>query len=116
MPMKVDFPALKPADLEILLALSARDRHGYGLMKEVERQSDGQVVLELGSLYRLIARLERDGMIQSLDDRPTEPERRKYYRLTDFGRRALKAEARRLSRLVEVLRARKLAEGPEGLR
>ena len=72
--MEVDFPALKPADLEILLALSERDRHGYGLMKEVERQSDGRVVLELGSLYRLISRLERDGMIQSLDNGPTEPD------------------------------------------
>ena len=114
--MDVDFPALKPADLEILLALSERDRHGYGLMKEVERQSDGSVILELGSLYRLIARLEREGMIQPLDSEPTGPERRKYYRLTNFGRRALKAEARRLSRLVEVLRFRKLAEEPEGLR
>lgn len=109
----IDFPALKPADLEILLALSQQDLHGYGLMKQVEAQSQGRVVLELGSLYRLIGRLEREGLIRSLEDE-ADATRRKYYRLTELGHRALKAEARRLQKVVEVLHTRHLLEGSEG--
>ena len=55
--------ALKPADLHILLALSKSPRHGYGLMQDVETESSGEVRLELGSLYRLLARLLDEGLI-----------------------------------------------------
>ena len=96
---------LKPADFHILLALSAERRHGYGIMKEVERESEGKVRLEIGSLYRLLGRLLDDGLIEMEE---TEG-RRRYYSLTRFGRSVLKAEAQRLAGLVDLLRSRKLA-------
>ncbi len=100
--------ALKPADFHILLALTQGPRHGYGLMKEVERESRGGVRLEIGSLYRLLARLLDSGLIEEAD----EDERRRFYRLSRQGRRVLQAEAKRLAGLVELSRARKLL--PEG--
>jgi DNA-binding PadR family transcriptional regulator len=100
--------ALKPADLHILLALAQGPRHGYGLMKEVEQDSNGGVRLEIGSLYRLLARLLENGLIEEAD----EDERRRYYRISRQGLRVLKAEAARLKALVELSRARKLL--PEG--
>ena len=100
--------ALKPADFHILMALSQGPRHGYALMKEVERESQGGVRLEIGSLYRLLARLLDGGLIEEAD----EDERRRYYRLSRLGLRVLKAEAARLAGLVELSRARKLL--PEG--
>ncbi len=100
--------ALKPADFHILMALSQGPRHGYGLMKEVERDSNGGVRLEIGSLYRLLARLLDSGLIEEVE----EDERRRYYRISRPGRRLLKAEAERLASLVELSRERKLL--PEG--
>jgi DNA-binding PadR family transcriptional regulator len=100
--------ALKPADFHILLALVQGPRHGYGLMKEVERESQGGVRLEIGSLYRLLARLLDSGLIEE----GLEIERRRYYRISRMGRRVLKAEAARLAGLVELTRSRKLL--PEG--
>jgi DNA-binding PadR family transcriptional regulator len=96
--------ALKPADLHILLALSKSPRHGYGLMKDVETESAGEVRLELGSLYRLLARLTDEGLIQSMDG----DERRRLYSLTPIGRRALQSEAQRLADLMKLMRSRKL--------
>jgi DNA-binding PadR family transcriptional regulator len=99
---------LKPADLHILLALSDGPLHGYGIMKEVERESRGDVRLEIGSLYRLLARLVHDGLLEDAEG----DERRRFYRLSRVGRRVLKAEAARLAGLVELVRMRKLL--PEG--
>jgi DNA-binding PadR family transcriptional regulator len=95
---------LKPADLYILLALAQSPLHGYGIMKQVERESSGGVRLELGSLYRLLARLLEAGLIEETDG----DDRRRYYRISRLGRRALKSEAERMAGLVEVLRSRKL--------
>jgi DNA-binding PadR family transcriptional regulator len=100
--------ALKPADFHVLLALSQGPRHGYGLMKEVEQHSNGSVRLEIGSLYRLLARLLDNDLIEEA----AEDERRRYYRISRTGWRVLKAEAERLAGLVELSRARKLL--PEG--
>jgi len=100
--------ALKPADLHILLALAQGPRHGYGLMKEVEQDSNGGMRLEIGSLYRLLARMLDDGLIEEAE----EDERRRYYRLSRRGLRVLKAEMARLTALVELTRTRKLL--PEG--
>jgi DNA-binding PadR family transcriptional regulator len=99
---------LKPADFHILLALAEGPCHGYGIMKEVERESNGDVRLEIGSLYRLLARMLDSGLLEEVDG----DERRRYYRLSRLGRRVLKAEAERLAGLVELFRARKLL--PEG--
>lgn len=96
---------LKPADFHILLALAAGPLHGYGIMKHVERDTGGEVTLEIGSLYRLLARLVNEGLI---DDIESADERRRYYRITAAGRKALKSEAARLANVVTLVRARKL--------
>ena len=95
---------LKPADFHILLALAAGPRHGYEIMKEVDRESGGTVRLEVGTLYRILARLLDDGLLEEADG----DGRRRNYCLTRLGRRALKQEAERLAGVVERLRARKL--------
>jgi len=95
---------LKPADFHILLALLERERHGYEIMKEVERESRNTVRLEVGTLYRILARLLDDGLLQEAGD----DGRRRKYRLTPMGRRVVKAEAERLAGVVDRLRARKL--------
>ena len=99
---------LKPADFHILLALAEGPCHGYGIMKEVERESGGDVRLEIGSLYRLLARMLENGLIEEAEG----DGRRRFYRISRQGRRALKMEAERLAGLVELFRARKLL--PEG--
>jgi DNA-binding PadR family transcriptional regulator len=104
MPDPHELLPLKPADIYILLTLSEGPRHGYGIMKEVERESAGEVRLEIGSLYRLLARLLADGLL-AMDDAEG---RRRNYKLTPFGRRVLKAEAQRLAGLVDLIRGRKL--------
>jgi DNA-binding PadR family transcriptional regulator len=95
---------LKPADFHILLALAGGPRHGYGIMKEVERESGGGVRLEIGSLYRLLGRLLDAGLIEDAES----DDRRRYYRINRSGRRALKSEAERLAGLVDLVRARRL--------
>ena len=95
---------LKPADFYILLVLAEGPRHGYGIMKEVERESNQQVRLELGSLYRLLGRLIAEKLIEDAQG----DQRRRYYRLSRLGRRVLKSEAARLAGLVDLVRARKL--------
>ena len=98
-------PVLKPADFHILLALAGGPLHGYGIMKGVERDTAGEVTLEIGSLYRLLARLVTEGLIDPMDG---SDERRRYYRITAAGRKALKSEAARLATVVTLVRARKL--------
>jgi len=102
--------ALKPADLHILLALSKSPRHGYGLMQDVETESSGEVRLELGSLYRLLARLLDEGLIQSAGG----DERRRIYSLTPLGRKELQNEARRLAGLMKLMRTRKVLKEAQG--
>ena len=99
---------MKPADFHILLALLEKPRHGYEIMKEVERESGGAVRLEVGTLYRLLARLLEAGWIEEAG----EDDRRRNYRLTRLGRRTLHEEAERLAHVVDRLRVRKLL--PQG--
>ena len=100
--------ALKPTEFHILLALADGSRHGYGIMKDVEQESGGDVRLEIGSLYRILGRLVDGGLIEEADS----DERRKFYRITRLGKLVLRAEAKRMVGLVETFRARKLL--PEG--
>jgi len=95
---------LKPADFHILLVLAAGPRHGYGIMKEVDRESRGEVRLEIGSLYRLLGRL----LDQELLEEAEGDERRRYYRISRLGRRVLRAEAERLAGLMDLVRTRNL--------
>ena len=101
----LDMPVLKPADFHILLALAGGPLHGYRIMKHVERDTGGEVTLEIGSLYRLLARLVAEGLIDHIN---SADERRRYYRITAAGRKALKSEAARLASVVTLVRARKL--------
>jgi DNA-binding PadR family transcriptional regulator len=101
---KHDHLPLKPADFHILLTLLDGPRHGYGIMKEVELESSGEVRLEIGSLYRLLGRLLSDGLLEMGEG----DGRRQYYSLSRLGRKVLKADAQRLADLVDFVRSRKL--------
>ncbi len=105
---------LTPAVFHILLALAGGERHGYGIMQEVVASTRGQMRIGAGTLYRSIKQLIASRMIEESDERPDpalDDERRRYYRLTDFGRRVAQAEAERLERLVSEARARRRLEG-----
>jgi DNA-binding PadR family transcriptional regulator len=100
---------LTPAVFHILLALADRERHGYGIMLEVERNTGGELKMGPGTLYGTVKRLLAAALIEESDTRPDpelDDERRRYYRLTDRGRQVLGAETVRLERLVQVARAR----------
>jgi DNA-binding PadR family transcriptional regulator len=101
------FLPLSPANLYILLSLAEEDRHGYGIMQEVTRQSSGQYKLGPGTLYDNLQKLMNQGIIEdaprhSVDDDP----RRRYYRLTSFGREVLAADVERLEELIHAAKAR----------
>ena len=103
---------LKPDLFQILLALEDGERHGYGLIKEVERSTDGQIRLEPSPLYRRLKRLLDSGIVEEADKRPVpelDDERRRYYRLTDRGRALLAAEAQRMVALAGSERVKNLA-------
>ena len=102
---------LTPASFHILLALAGGERHGYGIMQEVEALTQGQMRLGPGTLYRSIKQLLAADMIEESDERPDpalDDERRHYYRLTSFGQRVACAEAERLARLVALAHQRHL--------
>ncbi|HRW04958.1 MAG TPA: helix-turn-helix transcriptional regulator [Caldilineaceae bacterium] len=106
---------LSPAVFHILLALADEERHGYGIMQEVERRTDGTVQLGPGTLYGAIKRLLTNGLIAEVDERPDpelNDERRRYYRLTEFGVGVLSAEAARLDEMVRQARAKQLLPRP----
>jgi DNA-binding PadR family transcriptional regulator len=103
---------LPPATLHILLALAASDRHGYGIIQDVEERTDGEVRLSAGTLYRTIQRLLDQGLIVESRRRPAASEddpRRRYYRITAYGEMVARAEVTRLARLVKLARASGLA-------
>ena len=105
---------LSPAIFHILLALADEDRHGYGIMQEVKSRTDGRVKLGPGTLYGAIKRLLEQGVLAEQNERPDpalNDERRRYYRLTDFGQKVLRAEAERLARLVKQAQAKQLLPG-----
>ena len=105
---------LSPAIFHILLALADDDRHGYGIMQEVKIRTEGRVKLGPGTLYGAIKRLLEKGVIEETEER-TDPElndeRRRYYRLTDFGQRVLQAEVERMGRLVKQAQAKQVLPG-----
>ena len=102
---------LPPATFHILLALADEDRHGYAIIQDVEARTGGELTLSAGTLYRSIQRMLEQGLIVEPRERPApalDDERRRYYRITPFGAVA-RAEARRLSQLLKMARARGLA-------
>ena len=107
---------LTPPVFHILLSLVDGERHGYGIMQEVETRTEGQVRLGPGTLYGAFKRLLANGLIEEADER-RDPElgneRRRYYRLTGFGLRVARAEAQRLAELVRLARTKPALLGPE---
>ena len=95
------FLPLSPAALHILLALAGEDRHGYGIMREVARQSDNRYKLGPGTLYDNLQKLLDEGIVEQSSPRSSADDpRRRYYRLSRFGRRLLATEITRLQGLV----------------
>jgi DNA-binding PadR family transcriptional regulator len=107
---------LTPTVFHILLALADQERHGYGIMQEVMMMTQNRVRMGPGTLYGSIKRMLKANLIEESDERPDpalDDERRRYYRLTDFGRQVLAAEARRLSTLIDVAQTKHVLDGAE---
>jgi len=111
-----DQSPLTPALFHVLLALADGEKHGYAILKEVARRTDGKVKLSASTLYGIIKRLNSEGWIVESDDRPVaslDDERRRYYRLTEQGRRVAVAEAHRLEELLAMARSKDLIRKPK---
>lgn len=105
------FLPLTTVAFEVLLALADGEQHGYRIMQDVNARAVGAVRLHAGTLYRALARLVEQALIEELEARPTghDDERRRYYRLTTRGRAVAEAEAGRLAAQLATARARRLA-------
>jgi len=102
---------LTPAVFHILLALSSGERHGYGIMKQVEADSQGKVTMGPGTLYGSLKRMLDAGLVRESDKRvdpEMDDERRIYYQITGIGAEALSAELERYKRIVTIAQQRKL--------
>lgn len=98
---------LTPLSFQILVAVADAPRHGYGIIKEIEKATGEPLKSSTGTLYLAIERLEKEGLIQ---EEPSRDSRRRYYRLTDVGREVAIAETRRLATLLGVAGEKKLVE------
>lgn len=108
------FLPLPAATFHILMAVADDDRHGYGIIQDVAVSTDGELKLSAGTLYRSIQRMLEQGLLIETTDRPApedDDERRRYYRITPFGRTVAKAEANRLTQLVRLARKSGFATG-----
>jgi DNA-binding PadR family transcriptional regulator len=106
---------LTPAVFHIMLALADGERHGYSILREVERYTEGRLKLGPTTLYRSIRQMLAAGYIAEAEARPDpelDDERRRYYRLTETGRRLALAETARLARLVSLAQSTSLGRAP----
>jgi DNA-binding PadR family transcriptional regulator len=106
-------PELTPIGFEVLLTLAEGPQHGYGIKLDVERRTGGDVSLGSGTLYQAVQRLEREGLIAGARGPRADARRGRTYRLLPAGRVALDAHLRRLSRVVDYARARRLLPNPK---
>jgi DNA-binding PadR family transcriptional regulator len=105
---------LPPATFHILVALADEERHGYAIMQEVAARTGGDVCLTAATLYRSIQRMLDQRLIVEVKERPApelDDERRRYYRITPFGKAVARAEARRMTQMLTIARAKGLAPG-----
>lgn len=105
---------LPSATFHILLALADCDRHGYAIIQDVAARTNGELKLSAATLYRSVQRMLEQGLILETRDRPDpeqDDERRRYYRITDYGIKVARAEAKRLMQLVKFARASGFAGG-----
>lgn len=104
---------LPPSTLDILLALLDGPAHGFGIKKSIEQRTDGQVRMRAATLYEALHRLDRDALIEELDEPPengeTATSRWRFYRLTDTGAESLRRELARLESIVRHARGRGVA-------
>jgi DNA-binding PadR family transcriptional regulator len=110
---------LSPPEFQIVLALADGEKHGYAIMQEVQTRSGGRTRLGPGTLYGALKRMLGGGLVEETEERPDpvlDDQRRRYYRLTDAGRRLAIAEAERLAELVRTARDKQLLEGSIRLR
>ena len=102
---------------QILLSLADRDLHGYAIIRDIRERTGDEVRLTASTLYAAIKRLLAGGLVEELDERP-DPElddaRRRYYRITGFGREVARLEAARLERLTVMAREKRLLPGLAG--
>jgi DNA-binding PadR family transcriptional regulator len=99
---------LSPAVFHILLSLGEGERHGYALKREIAHRTDGKLKLGPGMLYGSINKMLALGLIEESDDRPDahlDDERRRYYRITSYGRKVAQAEAARMRELAQLATA-----------
>jgi DNA-binding PadR family transcriptional regulator len=111
MTSQTSLPPLTPAVFHILLALSTGERHGYGIMKQVEADSQGNVSMGAGTLYGSLKRMLDAGLVKESDKRvdpEMDDERRIYYQITGVGAKALAAELDRYKRIVTLAQEKKL--------
>ncbi len=105
---------LPSATFHILMAVADADRHGYAIIQDVAARTGGDLKLSAGTLYRSIQRMLEQGLLEETRERPEpafDDERRRYYRITPFGREVAKAEGRRLTQLVRLARESGFAPG-----
>ena len=98
---------LQPTTFHILLSLTDEERHGYAIILEVARRTQGELKLSAGTLYRSIQRMLESGLIIETRNRPApemDDERRRYYRITPLGKAVAEAEAGRLRDLLKMAR------------
>jgi DNA-binding PadR family transcriptional regulator len=103
-----DFLPLPRDTYDVLVSLADRDRHGYAILQDIADRTDGRIRLSPSTLYAVIRRLLESELIEELTERPDpahDDERRRYYRLTQLGRRVAESEAARLTRLLKDARA-----------
>jgi DNA-binding PadR family transcriptional regulator len=115
-PNPEDLLPLTPPVFHILVSLSDEERHGYGIMQDVARQTGDALQLGPGTLYGCLKRMLAAGMVEESDARPDpalDDERRRYYRMTPLGRRVVRAEAQRLADAVTAAKARRLFDRPK---
>jgi DNA-binding PadR family transcriptional regulator len=108
-PIPESYLPLTPAVLDIMVALGDEELHGYAIMQEVRRRTAGKRRLVPGTLYCSLKQMEERGWVVEAEERPDpdlDDERRRYYRLTEFGRRVAMAEVERLEGLVDAARSK----------
>jgi DNA-binding PadR family transcriptional regulator len=99
---------LTPLSLGVLLALAEGPCHGYALLSELERQSNGRLKPGTGTLYAALQRMIDEGLLEEAKRPAGEDERRRYYAVTPFGRSVARAELKRLAELMDAAGARRL--------
>ena len=111
------FLPLRPVEFQILLSLSSRELHGYGIIRDAQRRGEGPAVPGLATLYRALRRLKKSGLIEEAGDADAGPSnagvdhsRRRTFCLTETGRAVARAEAQRLDKLLRAARDSRLLE------